>query len=149
MMKRIRSIMKKFFLINDTPHKIAAGVALGVFFGILPGEGIITTLLFASLFGFNRLAAVIGVTATNMWGTFVMLPVASMIGARLFGTSAQMLMIQFQQARGQGIGALLAKLFLFDVALPLIIGFVIISGLVAFCLYAALYGALFLERARR
>ncbi len=85
MNERIKIFFKKFFLINDTPHKIAAGAALGIFLGIVPGEGVMTTLVLASLFRFNRAAALIGVLATNMWTTLAVLPLAAGVGSFLFG----------------------------------------------------------------
>ena len=75
---------RKFFLINDTPHKVAGGAALGTFLGIVPGEGVLITLLLSSLTRLNRLAALAGVGATNMWTTVLTLPVAAFFGGWIF-----------------------------------------------------------------
>lgn len=45
-----RSIYLKLFQINDTPQRIALGVGLGVFTGIIPGAGPIAALFLAMLF---------------------------------------------------------------------------------------------------
>ena len=65
--RKIKNGVKKFFLIDDTPHKIAGGFALGVFWGIMPGEGVATTLITAVLLRLNRLSATAGVAMSNMW----------------------------------------------------------------------------------
>ena len=84
MKKRIRDYIKQFFLIDDTPHKVAGGAALGVFLGMTPGEGVLVTLFFAYILRLNRLAALAGVLAVNMWTTVLVLPVAAAIGGLIF-----------------------------------------------------------------
>jgi hypothetical protein len=136
---KIKTSVGKFFLINDTPHKIAAGFALGVFLGIIPGEGVITTLLLASLFGLNRLAAASGVLATNMWSTFVVLPLAAQVGAWVFGESYQHLVEQFQAGHHLGYKFFLSKYIFFEIALPLAAGFLIVALAIALLSYIAIW----------
>ncbi|MFZ5982660.1 MAG: DUF2062 domain-containing protein, partial [Patescibacteria group bacterium] len=81
MKQKFKTFLKKFFVINDTPEKIAGGAALGMFLGMIPGEGVISTLVLSSLFRLNRLAATAGVLATNMWMTFVILVPSALLGA--------------------------------------------------------------------
>ena len=95
MQDKFKKFINKFFLINDTPGKIAGGAALGIFLGIVPEEGVLTTLLLSSIFRLNRLAATAGVMATNMWTTVVILPFAAAIGAFLFGESKEHLISEF------------------------------------------------------
>ena len=91
MKKRFRDYIKRFFLIDDTPHKIAGGAAMGVFMGITPGEGVLITLFFAYIFRLNRLAALAGVLAVNMWTTVLTLPIAAALGGFFFKVSPQVL----------------------------------------------------------
>lgn len=76
-------------LINDTPHRIAGGVALGVFLGILPGAGPIASLVMAYLLRVNRAAALAGSLLTNSWFSVVTFVFAVKIGALLTGSGWQ------------------------------------------------------------
>ncbi len=136
---KFKKFIKKFFLIDDTPFKVAGGAALGVFLGIIPGEGVISTLLFTTIFRFNRLAAILGVLATNIWTTILMLPLAAEIGAFLFHTNSQLLINDFHNAYQSGWKFLFGKVFFFNLLLPLFSGFIIISGIIAISFYFFLY----------
>ena len=135
-LSKIKNFVRKFFLINDTPYKIAGGFALGVFLGIIPGEGVTATLVLSSLFGLNRLAATSGVLATNMWSTFVVLPLAGQIGAWIFRENYHSLIAQFDATYHQGFKFLFSKYIFFEIALPMAVGFAIVA--LAFSLLAYL-----------
>jgi uncharacterized protein (DUF2062 family) len=135
MKEKIKNFFRKFFLINDTPHKIAAGAALGIFLGIVPGEGVLTTLVFASIFRLNRLAATAGVLATNLWTTAVVLPLAAAVGGFLFGVKERMLIKNFHDAYHLGYKYFLSKVILLDVALPLVVGFFVVAGIISVFFY--------------
>ncbi len=55
---------QSLFQIRDTPHAIAGGVAIGIFFGFTPLWGLKTLLaiLVAWLFRFSKISAVLAVT---------------------------------------------------------------------------------------
>lgn len=139
MKRKIKQFLRQFFLINDDPHKVAAGAALGIFLGIVPGEGLITTLILSSIFRFNRLSAIAGVLATNMWTTAVVLPLAAGVGGILSGASGRELMADFDRTYHLGWKFFLSKTILFDIALPLVAGFFIVAGIIAFAFYILLY----------
>jgi len=139
---KIKNFLKKFFLINDTPHKIAAGAALGVFLGIVPGEGVICTLVLTTLFGFNRLAATAGVLAVNMWTTVFILPLAAGAGAFVFGKNYSELVGQFNGMDGNFTQLFFSKIFFFHITLPLLAGFFIVAGLISLMLYFGLFALL-------
>jgi len=139
MKEKIKNFLKQFFLINDTPHKIAGGAALGIFLGITPGEGVLTTLVLASLFRFNRLSATAGVLATNMWTTVVILPLTAGVGGFLFHTNGKELITDFDRTYHLGFKYFLSKAILLDVALPLVAGFIAIAGAIALAFYALLW----------
>jgi len=134
-MEKVKTFFRQFFLINDTPHKIAGGAALGIFMGIVPGEGVITTLLLASLFRLNRLSATAGVLATNMWTTAIVLPLSAGVGGILFGVKEKALIRNFHEAYHLGYKLFLSKAILLDVALPLVVGFIIVAGAIAAATY--------------
>jgi uncharacterized protein (DUF2062 family) len=126
---------KQFFLIDDTPHKIAAGAALGVFLGIAPGAGIAATLVLASVFRFNRIAAVASAVATNTWSLIFALPLAAALGGWLFGYNRTTLIEQFDKIYNLGFAFLLRKEILFDIVAPLAVGFIAVSAIFAFVFY--------------
>ena len=136
---KIKTSVRKFFLINDTPHKIALGFALGVFLGIVPGEGVTMSLILSSIFGLNRLAATSGALATNMWSTAVILPLAAEIGTLISGENYSSLVAQFQANYHLGYKFFLSKYIFFEIVLLLAIGFTLAALVVAFLAYATVW----------
>lgn len=132
---KLKNFLRRFFLINDTPHKVAAGAALGVFLGIVPGEGVLATLFLSSLFRFNRLAALAGVGAVNMWTTFLVFPAAAAVGCHFFGISQEVLRQNFEQTTDAGLKYFFSKAIFFDLTLPLIVGFAAVAGAIALAVY--------------
>lgn len=144
--QKLKKLLEKFFLINDSPHKVAAGAALGVFLGIIPGEGVISTLVLASLFRFNRLAATAGILAANMWTTIVFLPIAVATGAFMFRTSSQELIQNFDQTYRLGLKFFLSKIIFLDLLLPLAVGFLVTASVFSLAIYLILYFSLKLKK---
>ncbi|MDP2904953.1 MAG: DUF2062 domain-containing protein [Candidatus Omnitrophota bacterium] len=81
----MKVILVGLFTLNDTPQKIAFGLGLGVFSGILPGTGPIAAVFLAALCRANRAASLIGSLATNTWLSFVTFVIAVKLGAWLWG----------------------------------------------------------------
>lgn len=130
----MRNFFKQFFLIDDTPHRIAAGAALGVFLGIAPGAGVAASVVLASIFRINRLAAIAGAIATNTWTLVFALPLAAAVGGFMVGDNKMSLIEQFNQIQNLGIKFLFSKEIFFNIVLPLTLGFVVVSGVIAlFC----------------
>jgi uncharacterized protein (DUF2062 family) len=130
----MQNFFKQFFRIKDTPHKIAAGAATGIFLGVLPGPGVTASLVVASIFRINRLAAIAGAVATNHWTTFFMFPLAAAVGCFMFGGNRASIIEQFNQIYSLGFKFLFTKGILLDIVLPLTVGFVAVSGAIAlFC----------------
>lgn len=137
--QKIKTFFSHFFTLNDTSNNIAGGAALGIFLGIVPGEGVATTLILAALFGLNKAAATIGVATTNMWGTLIMLPVATFVGGYIFKINPAQLSSNFKTTYQLGFKYFLSKAIFFDLALPLIIGFIISAGAIALVFYFIIY----------
>ena len=137
--QKIKTFFLKFFTLKDTPHKIAAGFALGTFLGIIPGEGVTSTLILAAIFRLNKASATVGVLATNMWGTAVVLPLAAAVGGFLFDITPSQLIAQFDQTYHLGYRYFLSKVIFLDLALPVIVGFILVAGIISLLFYAILY----------
>jgi len=65
--KNIKSFIRKILWINDSPKKIALGVAIGIFWGIMPtfGSAILFSLPTALLLKANRTAAILATFVAN------------------------------------------------------------------------------------
>ena len=79
--KFIDFILQKLFKINDSPRKIACGIAVGVFSGIFPGTGPAAALFLALIFKANRAAALFAGVLTNTWFSVVAFILAIKIGS--------------------------------------------------------------------
>jgi len=139
--RKLKKFFQRFFLIDDTPHKVAGGAALGIFMGITPGEGVLATLFFAYIFRLNRLAALAGVLAVNMWTTVLVLPFAAAVGGFFFHINPQTLSNDFHEVFGLGWQYFFNWNILRDVTLPLILGYIIVAGAIAAVIY---FGLLFI-----
>ena len=137
--KKIKNFIKKFFLIDDTPHKVAAGAALGIFLGIIPGEGVTASLVLAALFRLNKLSAAAGALATNMWGTLAILPLAAATGGYIFGINPGELIENFKNTYNLGLKFFLSKVIFFELVLPLAFGFILVAAAISLDFYFLLY----------
>jgi len=142
----MKRFFKQFFRIKDTPHKIAAGAATGIFLGVLPGPGVMASIVVASIFRMNRLAAIAGAVATNHWTTIFMFPLAGAVGCFLFGGNRTSLIDQFNQIYGLGFKFLFSKEILMDIVLPLAVGFVAVSGVIALFCYILTFSLIKIHR---
>ena len=89
MNQKFKDFFKKLYHqlveINDSPHRKAGGLAVGVFTGLLPAMGPVAALLIASLLQVNRAAAVVGSLLTNTWISLLTLVLAVKIGSYFTG----------------------------------------------------------------
>ena len=66
-----RALLRSILMLDDTPHSVALGTAIGMFIGMTPTVGtqmiivLIVAFLTRSLFSFNKIAAVLTVYVTN------------------------------------------------------------------------------------
>lgn len=137
--KRVKEKIKEFFLIDDTPHKVAGGFALGIFFGMMPSEGPLTTFLISSLLRFNRLSAMAGVFSCNAWSTLAVLPLATVVGGFAFQISPQLLVNSFKEAYALGFDYLFTKAIFFDILTPFFVGYFIVSISIALFFYFLIF----------
>ncbi len=91
MIGKVKGLLKilyiKLFKINDSPHKIALGLALGVFSGFTPGIGLLTALFLALILRANRASAILGTLITNTWTSFLTFILSIKIGSAIMGIS--------------------------------------------------------------
>ena len=125
--KIVNFIFAKFFRINDSPEKIALGVGLGVFSGLLPGTGPAAALFLAFVFRANRAAALLGSILTNTWLSLVTFILAIKLGSVILKSDWQEV---YQHAQGLIHNFAWAKFFKLSfvkVFLPVIIGYIIMG----------------------
>ncbi len=125
----------KLFKINDSPQKIALGVGLGVFSGLMPGSGPAAALFLAFVFRANRAAALLVSIFTNTWLSVVTFILAIKIGSMVLNRHWQEV---YQKAQGLIYDFHWVKFFklsFLEVVLPVMIGYLIIGlclGLVSY-----------------
>ena len=140
--KRIKNFLEKFFLINDSPHKIAAGAALGIFLGIVPGAGVIAALALSSLFRFNRLSTASASLAVNAWSSLIILPLAATAGGFIFNIAPRILIQDFKNTYSLGWKTFLEETVIFNLLFPLIIGFLLVSATISLVFYWIIFSLL-------
>ena len=128
-------IFAKLFIINDSAEKIALGVGLGVFSGLMPGTGPAAALFLAFIFQANRAAALLGSILTNTWLSIITFILAIKVGSIVLSRHWQEV---YQKAHGlirDFHWISFFKLSFLDVLLPVIIGYLIIGlflGLISY-----------------
>jgi len=133
--QKIKNFFTHFFTLDDIPHNIAGGAALGAFLGAFPGVGLLVALAIVSVLKLNKTAAILCVLATNTWSIVVTLPLAAVTGGFLFGQSPQHLSEEFHRTYNLGFHFFLNKAIFFDLALPLILGFTLVSFAISLFFY--------------
>jgi len=128
-------LQHKLFNINDTPQRIALGAGLGVFTGIIPGTGPIAALFLAMFFHVNRAAALLGSLLTNTWLSLVTFFLSIKIGSAIFGMNWRDVYNNWVLFFKDFHWVRLLELSIFQIILPVILGY----SIVAFCLGLLVY----------
>ncbi|MFH0935988.1 MAG: DUF2062 domain-containing protein [Candidatus Omnitrophota bacterium] len=126
-----RLIYLKLFRVNDTPGKVALGVGLGVFSGILPGTGPLAAICLAIILRANRAAALLGSLITNTWLSFLIFIPAIKTGSFLLG-------VQWKQIHGESLRG--------KVILPAIIGYLIMGFILGLITYSITLAVVIIKR---
>jgi uncharacterized protein len=139
----------KLLRINDTPEKIAGGLALGVAIGILPsfGLGIIVAVFVAALIRVNKVSALIGTLIMNPWTAPFFWGVSYLAGSLMLGNDLSGAISVVRELKGQGDlwENLLAKRLL----LPYIAGNAVVTAAsAAFSYVACIYTVRTYRRAK-
>ncbi|MBF0387806.1 MAG: DUF2062 domain-containing protein [Candidatus Omnitrophica bacterium] len=125
----------KLFRINDSPLKVALGFALGAFVGVMPGVGPVAALVLAVFFRVNRVSALLGSLLFNTWMGLVALVLAVKVGALVMGRDQQVVQAAWSAIFRDFKWEKLSAVPIYDVLLPIGVGYFIVS----FC-FAALAG---------
>lgn len=133
--KFFKIIYSKLFRINDAPQKIALGLGIGVFSGILPGTGPIAALFLAFILRVNRAAALLGSLATNTWLSVVTFPLSIKVGSVIMKIDWQNVYRDWAIFLKNFKFINLFKLSLLKIIFPVIVGYFT----VAFCLGLGAY----------
>jgi len=134
-------LLRKLFVIDDTPQKIALGLGIGVFLGILPGTGPIAALVIAAFLRANKASALAGAVLTNTWFSLVCLVLAAKIGAWMLGTRWQALFNDWQLSFRPFTWSRLIQPAFLKVFLAVIMGYLAISLCLAIAAYIAAFWA--------
>ena len=134
--KIINFAFTKLFNINDSAQKIALGVGLGVFSGLMPGAGPAAALFLAFIFRANRAAALLGSILTNTWLSLVTFILAVKVGSVILNMHWQTVQHQVQGLIMNFAWADFFKFSFLKIFLPVIVGYLIIGlalGVVGYC----------------
>ena len=136
-----RLIYLRLFRINDNPQKIAAGLGIGVFLGILPGTGPFAALLFAVLFRINRASALLGSILTNTWLSIPTFLLSAHVGSAVTGMRFEDLSKEWGVFVKDFHWASLLEMAAYRIIGPILIGYFIVSlciGIAAYLITLAL-----------
>lgn len=120
-------IYLKLFKINDTPQKVALGLGIGVFCGIMPGVGPLIALFAAFLLRANRASALIGTLLTNTWLSVVTFVLSIRIGSAILNTDWRLVYKEALLFVKDFHWAGLFKLSLLRIALPIALGYLAVA----------------------
>lgn len=132
--KTIDFLFLELFKINDSAQKVALGVGLGVFSGLMPGTGPVFALFLALIFKANRAAALLGSLFTNTWLSLVTFILAIKTGSVILKMDWRQVQQKTHMLIKDFSWAGFFKLSFLDVLLPVVTGYLAI-GLVlgVFC----------------
>lgn len=98
-MAYFREKFKSIFKVKDSPQRIAAAFAVGVFMGISPLLGLhyIGGFFLAWLFRLNKLVTLVGVSVNNPWTIVPISTFCVWIGARIMGITQVLPEVDWRQ----------------------------------------------------
>lgn len=136
LVRLLRFVFIKLFRVNDTPQKVALGLGLGVFSGIMPGTGPLAALFLASLLKVNKSSALLGGLLTNTWSIIPVLGLAVKAGALVTGLRWQDVQQSWKIFLAHFHLADLFKLSILKVIMPVILGYFLIAAISGILAYA-------------
>ena len=125
--KILNVVFAKLFYINDSAEKIALGVSLGIFAGLLPGAGPAAALFLALIFRANRAAALLGSIITNTWLSIITFVLAIKVGSVILNLHWQAVSQKAQGLIHDFNWGKFFKLSFLEVLLPVITGYIVIG----------------------
>ena len=142
-MRFFKTIYDNLFCIDDTPQKIAMGVGLGLFAGVMPAMGPIIATFLAVLFRVNRAAALIGSLVTNTWLSIPVFFAAVLVGEAISGVSYAEIMNAWSALSKGFTWHALFNFSMRDFVIPVLIGYAVVSLALALTGYSITLGVLY------
>jgi uncharacterized protein len=130
-----RYIYLKLFRINDSPERVAFGLGIGVFFGVMPGMGPLVALFFAVILRANRAAALVGSILTNTWLSIPVFLAAAKAGSFISGSSYSYLHDQWHIFLKEFGWTALFKVSVYKLLFPVLAGYVVVSFVIGAAVY--------------
>lgn len=131
-----KNIYVQLFKIDDTTQRIAFGLGLGVFLGLLPGTGPIAALFCSVFLRVNRAATLLGALITNTWLSIVTFLLAIKVGSAITGVNWQTIRQELILLLKDFHWEKLFNLSVIKIISPLLIGYIIIGlslGILVYC----------------
>ncbi len=139
MPKSLKELLDLFywelFGAHDAPEKIALGLGVGVFTGILPGAGPLAALFLAFILRVNRAAALLGSLLTNTWLSIATFLLSIKTGSSILRLDWQDVWRDWELCLRNFRWLDLFKLTIFKLILPVMVGYLV----VAFCVGLIVY----------
>ncbi len=145
----IQLTYSKIFKINDSPQKIALGLGIGIFLGILPGTGPIAAVISASVLRINKASALLGSLLVNTWINIVTFVFAIKIGSAIIGVNWRQIYNKSLEIFSNFRYSSLLKLPVLKLILPTLIGYLIIAFFMGFLAYISAFLILNCNKNRR
>jgi uncharacterized protein (DUF2062 family) len=127
--------MKNLLKIKDSPQKIALGLGLGVFVGVMPGLGLIAALVLATFLRLNKIAAALGALVTNTWLSVFIFLLSIYLGSAIMNRPWQDVYGRWLAVLKSFHWSVLFKASFFDIFLPVALGYLAISLFLGFIAY--------------
>lgn len=141
--KRLKGIYFKIIGADDTPHRIALGFGVGIFYGVFPLVGVIFALVTAAILRANKATALAGCFVTNTWMSAALAVPSVKIGSKIFGLEWSHVLEQLKVYFGMRDIRDMLNAASRDIMLPALTGFLIVAFCFGFVGYAvSLYFAL-------
>lgn len=141
MKQKFKELRDKLLGINDSPHRIALGIGLGLFLGVFPGTGAIASIVGAFILRANKTAALAAALLVNTWINVVTFPLAVAIGAFILRIDPKIIVEDWSKLTGNFTWNALWELLLRNTILVLLAGYTLMGlalGLAGYFLTYAL-----------
>ncbi len=137
-MKYIKDRIRSLFQLNDTPHRLAAAFALGVFIAFSPTIGLhtISCILFAWVFRLSKLVVFTAAFINNPWTIVPMYGFCLWLGIKITGSGAVIPHISWDDLSLSN-----AYLILKPYLLPFVAGTLVVGTVAAVVSYGVIYYA--------
>jgi hypothetical protein len=133
----LRFLYLKIIRMHDSPHKIAFGMGLGVFTGIMPGMGLVAAFFLAMVLRANRAAALLGSFLSNTWLSVITFLLSIKVGSVIIMREPQETLARCKETLQHFHWKSLFDISVIDVLLPLIVGYIVISMAAGLLVYVA------------